>query len=543
MSPHNSEMQKRKFTIQTKLIIFITLASLIPSLIIIIYVNGWADVSIHTRRVLTYIFIIILLIGFVISYLIGRYFSIDILRLKENILNAQEEEFKNHEIKRNDEIGDLAGEFLKLNKKTRAQADLIQKIVDSSAAPLIHLNYNFEIVFVGKSFLKLTGYPLSHYLNKKVSILYENPEDSKRISEIFWKEGHITGVRYALENNLDKDIIIEMTSVPLGKHGEENLGYLNTYIDVTDRIEITKFVENLLSNVKTMSNIINSEIQETDVQMIEITNSSQNLTEFMQTQSTSISEIAQFIQNLNVINQDIIMQTKILKSQLNENEESALKTVDVSTNIVEQIEGIGNHANAVSKSMENLFQKGQSIEKIIKVINDIASETNLLALNAAIEASRAGEAGRGFAVVADQVRKLAEESKNATREIEESIHAIQDEIEVSLDASASSIKEITESKQNFILNQSETEKLLQTIQISHQSVQNVNKQIEFQNSEIKNIGSSISKISSDVESSSQQNEEIFDANQNVSRSVDNLTKKVQELTQELEKLFREFQKL
>jgi methyl-accepting chemotaxis protein len=77
-------------------------------------------------------------------------------------------------------------------------------------------------------------------------------------------------------------------------------------------------------------------------------------------------------------------------------------------------------------NMDTLGRRAQDISQIMNVISDIADQTNLLALNAAIEAARAGDAGRGFAVVADEVRKLAEKTMSATREVGETVHAVQD---------------------------------------------------------------------------------------------------------------------
>ncbi len=83
-------------------------------------------------------------------------------------------------------------------------------------------------------------------------------------------------------------------------------------------------------------------------------------------------------------------------------------------------------SQAVTADMAELGRNAGGIGRIIDVINEIADQTNLLALNAAIEAARAGEAGRGFAVVADEVRKLAEKTMDATREVGAAIRDIQD---------------------------------------------------------------------------------------------------------------------
>jgi methyl-accepting chemotaxis protein len=89
---------------------------------------------------------------------------------------------------------------------------------------------------------------------------------------------------------------------------------------------------------------------------------------------------------------------------------------------ISQVETVSRQVKA---GMDELGAKAQAIGAIMNVISDIADQTNLLALNAAIEAARAGEAGRGFAVVADEVRKLAEKTMTATKEVGDSIGAIQ----------------------------------------------------------------------------------------------------------------------
>lgn len=99
--------------------------------------------------------------------------------------------------------------------------------------------------------------------------------------------------------------------------------------------------------------------------------------------------------------------------------------------VLRMTKGVGRIGEVVSEAAGRVERLGDSsgrIGEVVSTITEIADQTNLLALNAAIEAARAGEAGRGFAVVADEIRRLAERTMGATREIGDMIRQVQDEV-------------------------------------------------------------------------------------------------------------------
>ena len=109
------------------------------------------------------------------------------------------------------------------------------------------------------------------------------------------------------------------------------------------------------------------------------------------------------------------------------------------------LENLAATVQQTSESASRLGQRSREIDVIVELIAEIAAQTNLLALNAAIEAARAGEQGRGFAVVADEVRKLAERTSNATRDIGERIEGVRNEVGGMIDAMAATTSQAARS--------------------------------------------------------------------------------------------------
>ena len=115
---------------------------------------------------------------------------------------------------------------------------------------------------------------------------------------------------------------------------------------------------------------------------------------------------------------------------------------------VEQMNSIAQTVQQTGEIVGKLGERSKEIGNIVEIISNISGQTNLLALNAAIEAARAGEHGRGFAVVAEEVRKLAEESQNASQKIADLIQSIQAETSQAVASMEEGRREAEKGKEN-----------------------------------------------------------------------------------------------
>jgi methyl-accepting chemotaxis protein len=149
-------------------------------------------------------------------------------------------------------------------------------------------------------------------------------------------------------------------------------------------------------------------------------------TEDMAVQERRTAEAATAMEQMNATVLEVARSASNAAQQAAQAKTKALEGQGVVSKSVSAIGQVNKMTAELEQDMSSLGEQARSISGIMGVISDIADQTNLLALNAAIEAARAGEAGRGFAVVADEVRKLAEKTMTATKEVGDSIRAIQD---------------------------------------------------------------------------------------------------------------------
>jgi methyl-accepting chemotaxis protein len=284
---------------------------------------------------------------------------------------------------------------------------------------------------------------------------------------------------------------------------------------------INKMINDLCSTLSRVS----ESVQATASAATEISSSSEEMAAGAQEQTKQTAEIASSIEQ---------MTRTIIDTSKNINEASDIsKQASLTAKSgTEKIENTKKGMNYIAKSTENtaaiissLSNKTDQIGEIASVIDDIADQTNLLALNAAIEAARAGEQGRGFAVVADEVRKLAERTTRATKEIADTIKKIQ----VEAKEADKSMDEAKQSVQEGMKLTSEVEEVLGEIYSGARKVNDVISQVaaasEEQSSAAEEISKNIDGITSVTQESAAGTQQIARAAEDLS----NLTINLQEL--------------
>jgi methyl-accepting chemotaxis protein len=206
--------------------------------------------------------------------------------------------------------------------------------------------------------------------------------------------------------------------------------------------ELGKWFNVFVGNMQTILSQVRSSSNDVAAAATQIAASAEEMARGMEQQSSQVAQIGTAMQKMSESVVEVARKSQDATGKADLAGQQATQGGEAVGQTIAGMESINAAVTSGAQSVGELGKRGEQIGEIIKVINDIADQTNLLALNAAIEAARAGEHGRGFAVVADEVRKLAERTQKATEEVAGSIRAIQDETQTAVDRMQTGTKQV-----------------------------------------------------------------------------------------------------
>ncbi len=297
---------------------------------------------------------------------------------------------------------------------------------------------------------------------------------------------------------------------------KEYIAYINEITQALDnisngelKVELVQSYDGDFSKIKysllQLSDILKKIIGEIAIAADEVSSSSTQVAQGSQTlaigatsQATAIEQISNSITNVS--------------EKIEENAKNSNDAMDFFNNVTDEIKNCNGNMNIMLTAMNEINTSSENIAKIIKVIEDIAFQTNILALNAAVEAARAGQAGKGFAVVADEVRNLASKSaeaaKDTTKLIESSVQSVVAGVDIS--------KNIAHALDDVVK---------KTIEVND-LIKNISNASNEQSSFIKSTVTQIEQVTEVIQSNSATSEEIAASSEELSSHATSMNEMV-----------------
>ncbi len=439
--------------------------------------------------------------------------------------------------------------------KTKIGQNGIAYIIDKNGVVLAHPEFKAKVMDGYNTVTNMIEGPIKVIKGEEGTSLYDNDKGQKvngtyfRIPLTGW--GMITeiGVEEAMQpvRKAAKDSVVLMLGAiiiamigslllayiitkPLVNMarvaGEIKDGNLNKRLQVTSKDEIG----DLQMSFNQMTDALSSILAEVGTAVTEITDAAALLSQSAHISTAATDEISAIVEDVAMGSQSQIHSVKItseITAEISQSvEETARKTQAVadtaedaakiamegSVNIGTINEKIGIiKENVVSSAalVEKLGNKSAEVTGMVKVIRDIAGKTNMLALNAAIEAARAGDAGKGFAVVANEIRSLAEQTRDASKDIETLLLEIRTETDQTVKAMNQGLVEVEKGTEAITATSGTFEKIIGDIRLVAEDVRTVSDAVFGLRSETVKVINAVEEVNTIADATSKGTQNVL----------------------------------
>lgn len=325
------------------------------------------------------------------------------------------------------ELKILAEHLRKMSVELKEQLGMSQGVLKGINFPCGVVDTEGCFSFMNKELVELfgrTGTPEEYLGKTSGEVFFGDVSRETRLLQAV-RDGRETREEDVIERVDGKNLTVYYTVTPIYDVSGNILGAFGLYYDLTEirateariseqhkaTLEVADRVDAVAISLESAAGNLLSQINET--------------TSGAHIQQERASETAVAVEEMNATVLEVAKNASNAASSTAACSERVDEGSSVVNETIHAISKVNNEAAELNEQMTDLGKHADEIGNVIRVISDIADQTNLLALNAAIEAARAGEAGKGFAVVADEVRKLAEKTTTATREVGEAVSSIQ----------------------------------------------------------------------------------------------------------------------